>query len=132
MELVSVYEYLCSVLWQENSQQPYNRLSPSYPLILPNTDPETLANVLWVFYNPKLSIYDTSIDKWNSILKFTTMWGFPKIEDLALQELCKIPEFNTHYDEHKVHLDSTFTVLQAMHKDSMRAIYRHLEDNHGP
>ena len=116
----------------ENSQQSYNRLSPSYPLFLPNTDPETLANILWVFYNPKLSIYDASIDKWNSILKFATMQGFPEIEDLALWELCKIPEFDTHYDEHEVRLDPTFTVLQAMHKDSMRAIHHHLEDDHGP
>ena len=85
-----------------------------------------------VFYNPKLSIYDASIDKWNSILKFTTMWGFPEIEDLALWELCKIPEFDTHYDKHKVHLDSTFTVLQAMHEDSLQAIHCHLKDNHGP
>ena len=111
----------------ENSQQPYNRLSPSYPLFLPDTDPETLANIL-----PKLSIYDASIDKWNSILRFATMWGFSEIEDLALQELCKIPEFNTHYNEHKVHLDSTFTVLQAMHEDSMWAIHHYLKDNHGP
>ena len=111
----------------ENSQQSYNGLSPSYPLFLPDTDPETLANILWVFYNPKLSI-----DKWNSILKFATRWGFPEIKDLALRELCKIPEFDTHYDEHEVHLDPTFTVLQAMHEDSMRAIHRNLEDDHGP
>ena len=36
----------------EHSQQSYSGLFPSYPLFLPNTNPETLANVLWSSTTP--------------------------------------------------------------------------------
>ena len=121
-----------STLIQNNINQPYNGSSPSLPLFLPNVTPDTLAKILWVFYNPKLSIYEASYKDWTTILGFAVEWGFPDIEELALRELNTFPEHHESHDLYQEIIDQLDDFRRAMHQDSMRAVHCHLEDDHGP
>ena len=115
-----------------DTDQLYNGSSLSHPLFLPNVTPDTLAKILWVFYNPKLSIHETSYKDWTTILGFAVKWSFPKIEELALREL---NTFLEHHESHNLYqeiLDNLDNYCRAMHLDMMRAVHRHLKDDHGP
>lgn len=48
---------------------------------------ENFANFLWVFYNPKHSLYDASTDVWTQILHTACKWAFPEVKALAIREL---------------------------------------------
>ncbi|KAG8221240.1 hypothetical protein J3R82DRAFT_1402 [Butyriboletus roseoflavus] len=51
---------------------------------------EDFARFLWVFYNPKYSLYDAPLDTWLSILKLANRWTFDNVKELAVRELEKI------------------------------------------
>ena len=119
-------------LLQDNTDQPYNRSSLSYPLFLPNITPNTLAKILWVFYNPKLSIYKASYKDWTTILGFTVEWGFLEIEELALREFNTFPEHHKSHNLYHEIIDQLDDYHRAIHLDMMRAVHRHLEDDHSP
>ncbi|KAH0829112.1 hypothetical protein J3R83DRAFT_2579 [Lanmaoa asiatica] len=51
---------------------------------------EDFARFLWVFYNPKYSIYDAPLDTWLSILKLANRWTFDNVKELSVRELEKI------------------------------------------
>ncbi|KAI9511475.1 hypothetical protein F5148DRAFT_325776 [Russula earlei] len=58
------------------------------PLVLDDDVLEVdFERLLWVFYNPKYSIYNGSIDKWISILKLAHKWDFIEVKALAVREL---------------------------------------------
>ena len=116
----------------DGTDQLYNRSSPSYPLFLPNVTPNTLAKILWVFYNPKLSIYEASYKDWTTILSFAVEWSFPKIEELALRELNTFPEHQESHDLYQEILNKLDNYCRAMYLDTMRAVHRHLKDDHSP
>jgi hypothetical protein len=69
--------------------------------------------LLWVFYNPKYSLYDASIEEWTSILKLAHQWDFKEVKELAIRglESLQIPALQ------KVVLYQTYhvnrTLLQA-------------------
>ena len=113
-------------------RQPYNGSSLSSSLFLPTITPDTLAKILLVFYNPKLSIYKTSYKDWTIILGFTVEWGFPEIEELALRKLNTFPEHHESHNLYQEIIDQLDNFRRAMHQDTMRAVHRHLEDDHGP
>ena len=115
-----------------DTNQIYNGSSPSLPLFLPNVTPNTLTKILWVFYNPKLSIYKASYKDWTTILGFAVKCSFPKIEELTLRELNTFPEHHKSHDLYQEILDDLNDYHRAMHLDTMRAVHRHLEDNHSP
>ena len=121
-----------STLIQNDTNQSYNGSSPSLPLFLPTVTPDTLAKILWVFYNLKLSIYEASYKDWTTILGFAVEWGFPKIEELTLRELNTFPEHHESHDLYQEIIDQLDDFHRAMHQDTMRAVHRHLEDDHGP
>ncbi|CAA7260384.1 unnamed protein product [Cyclocybe aegerita] len=64
------------------------------PIILEDVSPEEFAKLLWVFYNPRYSIYDASIDDWTSILNLADKWGFREVKELAVRELHKSPSLS--------------------------------------
>jgi hypothetical protein len=61
--------------------------SETNPVVLEDASSEGFADLLWVFYNPKYSIYSGSVDKWKRILKLAQQWGFLEVESLCVREL---------------------------------------------
>ena len=102
------------------------------PFFLSTISPDTLTKILWVFYNPKLSIYEASYKDWTTILGFVVKWGFPEIEELVLRELNTFPEHHESHDLYQEIVDQLDDFRRAMHQDTMRAVHRHLEDDHNP
>ncbi|KAJ7072705.1 hypothetical protein C8F01DRAFT_941748, partial [Mycena amicta] len=68
------------------------RLDPtSTPILtLENVEGDHFAKLLWVFYNPKYSLYEARIDDWTVILELAERWGFAEVQSLALRELEKL------------------------------------------
>ncbi|KAK0459131.1 uncharacterized protein EV420DRAFT_1538481 [Desarmillaria tabescens] len=58
---------------------------------LDDVNAEDFSKFLWVFYNPKYSIYDASVDGWHAILRLASLWGFPEVKALAIRELERKP-----------------------------------------
>ncbi|KAK0212413.1 hypothetical protein DFS33DRAFT_1370074 [Desarmillaria ectypa] len=58
---------------------------------LEDVNPEDFSRFLWVFYNPKYSIYDASVEVWQAILRIATNWEFPEVKALAIRELERKP-----------------------------------------
>jgi len=61
--------------------------SDVHPLVLEDTLEVDFERFLWVFYNPKYSLYHASIEEWTSILKLAHQWNFVGVKELALREL---------------------------------------------
>ncbi|KAI9568843.1 hypothetical protein HD554DRAFT_678570 [Boletus coccyginus] len=51
---------------------------------------EDFARFLWVFYNPKYSIYEAPLETWLSILRLANRWSFDSVKELSVRELEKI------------------------------------------
>ncbi|KAF8622941.1 hypothetical protein AX15_006617 [Amanita polypyramis BW_CC] len=61
--------------------------SESTAIILDGLKPAEFARFLWVFYNPKYSIYNASVDDWSVILRLAHRWTFHEVKELAIREL---------------------------------------------
>ncbi|KAF8698383.1 hypothetical protein AX14_001169 [Amanita brunnescens Koide BX004] len=61
--------------------------SESTAIILDGLKPAEFARFLWVFYNPKYSIYNASVEDWTVILRLAHKWSFHEVKDLAVREL---------------------------------------------
>ncbi|KAH9177510.1 hypothetical protein EDB89DRAFT_2194684 [Lactarius sanguifluus] len=64
--------------------------SEANPIILEGISSDAFACFLWVFYNPKYSIYDASPSQWSSIIGLAQKWGFRDVELLCIRELEKL------------------------------------------
>ncbi|KAJ3505317.1 hypothetical protein NLJ89_g7484 [Agrocybe chaxingu] len=64
------------------------------PVTLDDVSPEEFEKLLWVFYNPRYSIYEASIGDWTDILNLANKWSFPEVKELAVRELQKKPEID--------------------------------------
>ncbi|KAH9966275.1 hypothetical protein BJV74DRAFT_286093 [Russula compacta] len=64
--------------------------SDTNPIVLKDTTSEAFAGLLWVFYNPKYSIYTATVDKWIEILALAQRWQFKEVEQLCIRELEKL------------------------------------------
>lgn len=51
---------------------------------------EDFARFLWVFYNPKYSLYEAPLETWLSILHLANRWSFNDVKELTVRELEKI------------------------------------------
>ncbi|EGN92767.1 hypothetical protein SERLA73DRAFT_190617 [Serpula lacrymans var. lacrymans S7.3] len=51
---------------------------------------EDFARFLWVFYNPKYSLYQAPLENWLSVLHLANRWGFLSVKDLTVRELEKL------------------------------------------
>ncbi|KAI9465148.1 hypothetical protein BJY52DRAFT_666887 [Lactarius psammicola] len=86
--------------------------SESNPIILEDVSSDAFACFLWVFYNPKYSIYDATPKQWSSILNLAQKWGFKDVEQLCIRELEKLdlsPVDRIHIYQ-RFGLDSTLLV----------------------
>jgi len=64
--------------------------SEDHPLVLEDATSDAFACFLWVFYNPKYSLYDATPEQWSSILDLAQKWGFKDVERLCIRELEKL------------------------------------------
>ncbi|KAI0827715.1 hypothetical protein BC628DRAFT_1284420, partial [Trametes gibbosa] len=63
--------------------------SDSNPFPLEDINAEDFSKFLWVFYNPKYSIYDATLEDWTAILKLAFDWRFSEVKKLCSRELEK-------------------------------------------
>ncbi|KAI9465149.1 hypothetical protein BJY52DRAFT_666785 [Lactarius psammicola] len=61
--------------------------SDNVPLVLEDITKTEFERLLWVFYNPKYSLYDASIEEWTSILRLAHIWDFTEVKELAIRGL---------------------------------------------
>jgi len=61
--------------------------SESNPLVLDEATSDAFACFLWVFYNPKYSVYNAKPGQWSLILDLAKKWGFKQVEHLCIREL---------------------------------------------
>ncbi|KZV66705.1 hypothetical protein PENSPDRAFT_584939 [Peniophora sp. CONT] len=59
----------------------------SHPYVLEDATSEDFARFLWIFYNPKYSVYRANVETWLSILKLAHIWQFPEVRALALRSV---------------------------------------------
>ncbi|KAJ7503097.1 hypothetical protein B0H11DRAFT_2155079 [Mycena galericulata] len=82
-------------------------------ILLDNVRSTDFAKLLWVFYNPKYSLYDASIEDWATILELAERWAFAEVKNLAVRELEKkteLPDIDRIVLYHKFHVDETYLV----------------------
>ncbi|KAF5354944.1 hypothetical protein D9756_005645 [Leucocoprinus leucothites] len=63
--------------------------SESSAILLDDVKVDEFARFLWVFYNPKYSLYHTSVAEWTTILSLAHRWSFAEVKALAVRELEK-------------------------------------------
>jgi len=61
----------------------------SNAMVLDDVTCDDFDSFLWVFYNPRYSIYDAPWEVWSAILKLAHKWGFAEVKRLAIDELQK-------------------------------------------
>ena len=93
----------------------------SHPIIIHDVEIDEFEQFLWVFYNPRLSIYENSLLNWSSITRLAILWGFDEVRQLAARETYKLEE--AFYQQ------STYSWVQEDPTD--RTMRLHLEDDHG-
>ncbi|KAJ7496764.1 hypothetical protein FB451DRAFT_1008180, partial [Mycena latifolia] len=59
-------------------------------IMLDNVRSADFAKLLWVFYNPKYSLYDATVEDWSTILELAHRWEFAEVKNLAVRELEKL------------------------------------------
>ncbi|KAF7295994.1 BTB domain-containing protein [Mycena kentingensis (nom. inval.)] len=69
---------------------PRRGTSDDSALLLENIRSEAFAKLLWVFYNPKYSLYDATVEDWSTILELADKWGFAEVKNLAVRQLEKL------------------------------------------
>ncbi|KAI0366762.1 hypothetical protein BV20DRAFT_912992, partial [Pilatotrama ljubarskyi] len=63
--------------------------SDANPFPLDDVAADDFSKFLWVFYNPKYSIYDATLEDWVAILKLAFDWRFAEVKKLCSRELEK-------------------------------------------
>ncbi|KAH9966274.1 hypothetical protein BJV74DRAFT_785522 [Russula compacta] len=61
--------------------------SDNQPLFLEDTLQVDFERFLWVFYNPKYSLYHATVEEWTSIVKLAHQWDFSGVKALVVREL---------------------------------------------
>ncbi|TFK29659.1 hypothetical protein FA15DRAFT_581696 [Coprinopsis marcescibilis] len=59
------------------------------PIVFDDVTPEAFEKLLWVFYNPRYSLYDAPVEDWFTVLDLSQKWGFAQVKSLAVRELEK-------------------------------------------
>ncbi|KAH9008269.1 hypothetical protein EDB83DRAFT_2457130 [Lactarius deliciosus] len=93
--------------------------SDNLPLVLEDDITKSdFERFLWVFYNPKYSLYDASIEEWTSILKLAHTWNCIEVKELAIRglESLQIPALQKvvlyqRYDVDRSRLQTAYTAL---------------------
>ncbi|KAK2467401.1 hypothetical protein APHAL10511_000636 [Amanita phalloides] len=84
----------------------------STAIILDELKPTEFARFLWVFYNPKYSIYNASVDDWTGILTLAHRWAFHEVKALAVRELEKLdsPDIDRIVTYHDCQVDRNLLI----------------------
>ena len=94
----------------------------------PRATTASFAHFLWVFYNPRFSIYEASEETWMTIQLYAIQWQMAMVQDLVDRELDFIRRAN--------YTDAYYVTTGWSYLDQMdpgeAAIRTHLEDDHGP
>ncbi|KAH9067765.1 hypothetical protein EDB87DRAFT_37252 [Lactarius vividus] len=93
------YFFIRDSLWFQN-KLPYplppgeitEGSSDNFPLTLVDISKIEFEHFLWVFYNPKYSLYDADVDTWTSILKLAHRWEFIEVKALAVRRLERLKD----------------------------------------
>ncbi|KAI5122318.1 hypothetical protein M0805_002485 [Coniferiporia weirii] len=80
-----VFEDMLSL--PQSSDNALEGVSDENPIRLPQVTATEFAHFLWVFYNPKYSVYDAPLDAWIAILQLAHRWEFAEVRELAFREL---------------------------------------------
>ncbi|KAH8829562.1 hypothetical protein DL96DRAFT_1462199, partial [Flagelloscypha sp. PMI_526] len=59
-------------------------------IVVQDVQSDELATFLWVFYNPKYSLYHLSVQEWSTILIVASRWSFREAKAFAVRELEKL------------------------------------------
>jgi hypothetical protein len=83
-------------------------------IIMDDVKSADFARFLWVFYNPKYSIYNATWDDWVAILGLAHKWDFPSVTELCVRELQMLdaPPVERVHVYHKHDLDRNLLVPQ--------------------
>ncbi|KAF5377710.1 hypothetical protein D9757_009352 [Collybiopsis confluens] len=81
--------------------------SESTAIVLDNIKAENFAKLLWVFYNPKYSLYKARVYDWVDIMELAHRWGFHEVMKLATREIerLEMPDIDRVVAYHKFELD---------------------------
>lgn len=63
--------------------------SESTAIMVDDVTPDEFAKFLWVFYNPRYSMYEANLEDWKQILDLANRWTFPEVKALCIRELQK-------------------------------------------
>ncbi|KAG6857751.1 hypothetical protein H0H87_004167 [Tephrocybe sp. NHM501043] len=58
-------------------------------IVLDDISVAAFETLLSVFYNPKYSLFDWTVEEWISVLELTQKWEFREVHNLAIRELEK-------------------------------------------
>jgi hypothetical protein len=92
--------------------------SDNNPLVLNDVLKVDFERLLWVFYNPKYSLYDAGIEEWISVLKLAHKWDFIEAKALAIREIenISVPPLR------KVVLYQTYEIDRNLLKPALTAL----------
>ncbi|KAJ7934847.1 hypothetical protein B0H13DRAFT_2246986 [Mycena leptocephala] len=81
-------------------------------ILLDNVRSADFAKLLWVFYNPKYSLYDATVEDWSTILELACRWEFAEVKSLAVRELEKLelPDIDRIVLYHKFAVDQSYLI----------------------
>lgn len=65
-------------------------VNDSNAIVLEEVKPAEFELFLWVFYNPRYSLYNRTVEEWEIILKLAHRWTFPEVKNLAVRQLEKL------------------------------------------
>jgi len=92
--------------------------SESNPLVLDGATSDAFACFLWVFYNPKYSVYKATPEQWSAILELAQKWGFRQVEELCIRELERLTL--SHVD--RIHIYQQHNLDQSLLLDSFESL----------
>ncbi|KAF7297894.1 BTB domain-containing protein [Mycena chlorophos] len=56
-------------------------------ILLDGVRSQAFAKLLFIFYNPRYSIYELVVDDWATILELADKWGFAEVKNLCVRQL---------------------------------------------
>ncbi|KAJ6605091.1 hypothetical protein B0H10DRAFT_2077176, partial [Mycena sp. CBHHK59/15] len=81
-------------------------------IVLDNVRSKDFAKLLWVFYNPKYSLYDATVEDWSTILELAHRWDFAEVKSLAVREIEKLqmPDIERIVLYHQLKVDEHYLI----------------------
>jgi len=86
--------------------------SESTAIVLNDVKSADFAKFLWVFYNPKYSLYKARVDDWVVIMALAHQWGFQEVMRLATREIerLEMPDIDRIVAYHRFELDRSLLI----------------------